>query len=88
MRRAESTKRHQSKQTSGDSELERTFKAARVEGMKGVAIKHRITAAELKLRMMNENRAYYVAAASDAVIDNLPDTFEDLTGQGKSAEEE
>jgi len=101
VRRAESTKRHQSKQTSGDSELERTFKAARVEGMKGVAIKHRITAAELKLRMMNENRAYYVAAASDAatgevelnrkiksVIDNLPDTFEDLTGQGKSAEEE
>ena len=61
--------------------------------MKGVAIKHRITAAEMKLRMMNENREYYVAAAEDtatgeaelnkkikSVIDNLPDSFEDLTG--------
>ena len=61
--------------------------------MKGVAIKHRITAAEMKLRMMNENREFYIAAAADAakgalelnqkiksVIDNLPDKFEDLTG--------
>ena len=99
-RRVESVKRHSnpsskqsSKQSSVDSVLENTYKAARVEGMKGVAIKHRITAAEMKLRMMNENRAFYVAAAADTatgeaelnrkiktVIDNLPDTFEDLTG--------
>ena len=76
-----------------DSVLKNTYKAAQVEGMKGVAIKHRITAAEMKLRMMNKNRAFYVAAAADTatgeaqlnkkiktVIDNLPDTFEDLTG--------
>lgn len=82
------------KQSSVDSVLENTYKAARVEGMKGVAIKHRITAAEMKLRMMNENRAYYVAAAANSVtgkanlnqkiksvIDNLPNTFEDLTGE-------
>ena len=69
--------------------------------MKGVAIKHRITAAEMKLRMMNENREYYVAAAEDAVsgevelnkkiksvIDNLPDSFEDLTGQEKGDNED
>jgi hypothetical protein len=96
-RRLESVKRHQSKQSSQkssvDSVFENTYKAAQVEGMKGVAIKHRITAAEMKLRMMNENRAFYVAAAADTatgeaqlnkkiktVIDNLPDTFEDLTG--------
>ena len=43
--------------------------------------------------MMNKNREFYVAAAADTatgeaqlnkkiktVIDNLPDTFEDLTG--------
>jgi hypothetical protein len=61
--------------------------------MKGVAVKHRITAAEMKLRMMNENREYYIAAAEDTatgeaelnkkikhVIDTLPDKFEDLTG--------
>ena len=53
-----------SKQSSADLALENTYKAARVEGMKGVAIKHRITAAEMKLRMMNENRAFYVAAAA------------------------
>lgn len=69
--------------------------------MKGVAIKHCITAAEMKLRMMNENRAYYVAAAEDAVsgeaelnkkiksvIDNLPDSFEDLTGKEKNDNED
>ncbi len=57
----------------------------RVEGMKGVAIKHRITAAEMKLELMNENWEYYIAAAADvsqgamelnqkikSVIDNLP----------------
>ncbi len=103
-RRVESVQRHSkqaskqaakqsSKQSSVDSLLENTYKAARVEGMKGVAIKHRITAAEMKLRMMNENREFYIAAAADAakgalelnqkiksVIDNLPDKFEDLTG--------
>ena len=93
-RRIESSKRHQqSKPSAVDSALENTYKSARVEGMKGVAIKHRITAAEMKLRMMNENRAYYVAAAVDSatgeaelnkkiksVIDNLPEKFEDLTG--------
>ena len=92
-RRVESVKRHQNKQSAVDLTLESTYKAARVEGMKGVAIKHRITAAEMKLRMMNENREYYVAAAEDtatgeaelnkkikSVIDNLPDSFEDLTG--------
>ena len=101
-RRMESSKRHQqAKPSEVDSALEKTYKSARVEGMKGVAIKHRITAAEMKLRMMNENRAFYVAAAADtatgeaelnkkikSVIDNLPDTFEDLTGdtldEGKS----
>lgn len=69
--------------------------------MKGVAIKHSITAAEIKLRMMNENRAYYVATTKDAVsgeaelnkkiksvIDNLPDSFEDLTGQEKGDKED
>ena len=92
-RRIESSKRHQqSKPSAVDSALENTYKSARVEGMKGIAIKHRITAAEMKLRMMNENRAYYVAAAVDSatgeaelnkiksVIDNLPEKFEDLTG--------
>ena len=95
-RQVESVQRHSkqsSKQSSVDSLLEKTYKAARVEGMKGVAIKHRITAAEMKLRMMNENREFYIAAATDAakgalelnqkiksVIDNLPDKFEDLTG--------
>ena len=82
------SKRHQqSKPSAVDSALENTYKSARVEGMKGVA------AAEMKLRMMNENRAYYVAAAVDSatgeaelnkkiksVIDNLPEKFEDLTG--------
>jgi hypothetical protein len=66
--------------------------------MKGVAIKHRITAAEMKLRMMAENREYYVAAAADTatgeaelnkkikdVIDNLPDKFEDLTGDNDAS---
>ena len=89
-----------SKQSSADLALENTYKAARVEGMKGVAMKHRITAAEMKLRMMNENREFYIAAAADAakgalalnqkiksVIDNLPDTFEDLTG-GKDGNED
>ena len=55
----------------------------------------------MKLRMMNKNREYYVAAADDAVtgeaelnkkiksvIDNLPDTFEDLTGEKSDDEEE
>ena len=100
-RRVESGKRHlQAKLKSGESALEKTYKSARVEGMKGVAMKHRITAAEMKLRMMNENREYYVAAAADAetgeaelnkkiksVIDNLPDTFEDLTGDNSDEEE-
>ena len=75
------------------SALENTYNSARVEGMKGVAIKHCITATEMKLRMMNENRAFYVAAAADtatgeaeqnmkikSIIDSLPDKFEDLTG--------
>ena len=57
-------------------------------------MKHLLTAAEMKLKMMNENRAFYVAAAADtasgeadlnkkikSVIDNLPDTFEDLLGE-------
>ena len=78
--------------------LERVFKAARVEGMKGIAIKHRIDAAEMKLRMMNQNREYYVAAAENsdegaselnkkikAVIDSLPDSFDDLTGSNKKS---
>ena len=103
-RRVESNQRHETNEASrkqrasvsADTALEETYKAARVEGMKGVAIKHRITAAEMKLRMMNENRAHYVAAAEDAVsgeaelnkkiksvIDNLPDSFEDLTGHDK-----
>ena len=103
-RRVESGKGHQrlqSKQSSSvDLALENTYKAARVEGMKGVAMKHRITAEEMKLRMMNENREFYIAAAADAakgalalnqkiksVIDNLPDTFEDLTG-GKDGNED
>ena len=65
-RRIESSKRHQQAKSSDvDSSLEKTYKSARVEGMKGIAIKHRITAAEMKLRMMNENRAFYVAAAAD-----------------------
>ena len=38
------------------TELKCVFKAARVEGMKGIAIKHRIDAAKMKLRMMNQNR--------------------------------
>jgi hypothetical protein len=51
--------------------------------------------------MMNENRAYYVAAADDAVsgeaelnkkiksvIDNLLDSFEDLTGKEKNDNED
>ena len=105
-RRVESGKRHQrlkssnqssaesSKKSSADLTLEKTYKAARVEGMKGVAMKHLLTAAEMKLKMMNENRAFYVAAAADtasgeaelnkkikSVIDNLPDTFEDLLGE-------
>jgi hypothetical protein len=94
-RRVESAKRNQSTKQSSDADLvlENTYKLARVEGMKGVAIRHRCTAAEMKLRMMDENRAYYVAGADDAVsgemelnkkikrvIDNLPQTFEDLTG--------
>ena len=71
----------------------KTYKSVHVEGMKGITIKHCITAAEMKLRMMNENWAFYVAAAADtatgkaelnkkvkSVIDNLPDKFEDLTG--------
>jgi hypothetical protein len=70
--RVESNSRHEqtstanAKQSSPDNELEATFKAARVEGMKGVAIKHRITAAEMKLKLMNENREYYIAVAADA----------------------
>ena len=69
--------------------------------MKGVAMKHQITAAEMKLRMMNKNGEYYVAAADDAVtgeaelnkkiksvIDNLPDTFEDMTGEKSDDEGE
>ena len=76
-----------------NSELEETYEAARVEGMKGVGIKHRITAAEMKLRMMNKNIEYYIAVAVDtsageaelngkikSVFDNLPDTFKDLKG--------
>jgi hypothetical protein len=48
----------------------------------------------MNLKMMNENRAFYVAAVADtasgeaelnkkikSVIDNLPDTFKDLTGE-------
>jgi hypothetical protein len=104
-RRVESVKRHQrpsqqsssaelAKQSSADLALEKTYKSARVEGMKGVAMKHILTAAEMKLKMMNDNRAFYVAAAADTtsgeaelnkkikrVIDNLPETFEDLTGE-------
>ena len=107
-RRVESLTRHgtnaarkEKQKTLVDTALEDTYKAARVEGMKGVAIKHCITAAEMKLRMMNENRAYYVAAAEDAVsgeaelnkkiksvIDNLPDSFEDLTGKEKNDNDE
>ena len=93
-------KRHlQAKQQSVDSALEKTYKSACVEGIKGVAMKHHITAAEMKLRMMNENREYYVAAAADAetgkadlnkkiksVINNLPDTFKDLTGDNSDDE--
>ncbi len=61
-RRVESNKRHETSKASKkqqmlmETALEDTYKAAGVEGMKGVAIKHRITAAEMKLRMMNENR--------------------------------
>ena len=105
-RHVESSKHHQrlqsskqsaaelSKQSAADLALEKTYKSARVEGMKGVAMKHILTAAEMKLKMMNENRAFYVAAAADtasgeaefnkkikSVINNLPDTFEDLTGE-------
>jgi hypothetical protein len=108
-RRVESVARHhrvesvarnergaKAKQSSPDNELESTYKAARVEGMKGVAMKHRVTVAEMKLRMMNENREFYIAAAADAsqgalelnrkiksVIDNLPDSFDDLRGNEK-----
>lgn len=59
-------------------------------------MKHRVTVAEMKLRMMNENREFYIAAAADAsqgalelnrkiksVIDNLPDSFDDLRGNEK-----
>ena len=96
-RKAASEKR---KATTDDSSaLERVYKTARVEGMKGIAIKHRIDAAEMKLRMMNQNREYYVAAATNteegvvelnkkikAVIDLLPDSFDDLTGREKPSE--
>ena len=101
-RHVESNARHErtstanAKLASPDNELEATFKAARVEGMKGVAIKHRITAVEMKLKWMNENQEYYIAAAADtsqgamelnrkikSVIDNLPESFEDLTGNKK-----
>ena len=81
------------------SALERVYKTARVEGMKGIAIKHRIDAAEMKLRMMNQNQEYYIAAASNseegiselnkkikAVIDSLPDSFDNLTGPEKPSE--
>jgi hypothetical protein len=34
--------------------------------MKGVAVKHRITAAEMNLRMIYENWEFYIAAAADA----------------------
>ena len=79
--------------TDESSVLERVYKTARVEGMNGIAIKHRIDAAEMKLRMKNQNQEYNIAAASNsdkgvselnkkftAVIDSLPDSFEDLTG--------
>ncbi len=96
-RKAASEKR---KATTDDSSaLERVYKTARMEGMKGIAIKHRIDAAEMKLRMMNQNREYYVAVASNseegitelnkkikAVIDSLPDSFDDLTGPEKPSE--
>ena len=46
--------------------LKRVFKAARVEGMKGIAIKHRIDATKMKLWMMNQNREFYVSAAANS----------------------
>ena len=76
--------------------LKCVYKAARVEGMKGIAIKYRIDADEVKLWMMNQNRKFYVAAAANgeegaselnkkikAVIDLLPDSFDDLTGSDR-----
>ncbi len=48
--------------------MEKTYKSALAEGMEGGAIKHCITVAEMKLRMMNKSREYYVAAVADAVI--------------------
>jgi hypothetical protein len=84
------------KQSSADLELESTYKAARVEGMKGVAIKHHITAAEMKLQIMNKNRVLYFLVSTDvakgtlelnqkikSVINNLPDSFKDLAGEHK-----
>ena len=34
--------------------------------MKGIAIKHQIDAAEMKLWMMNQNHEFYVAAAANS----------------------
>ena len=76
--RHEQTSTAKAKQSSPDNELEVTFKAARVEGMKGVAVKHHITAAEMKLRMIYENWEFYIAVAVDtsqgALELNLPES--------------
>lgn len=57
---------------------------------------HPITAAEMKLQMMNKYREFYIVVATDAakgtlelkqkiksVINNLPDSIKDLTGEHK-----